>query len=158
MKKATVTVIISSVLALSAPLATFAMNHDTMPMGHGDHSMMGKGNVAYQEVVDGVKATFAVTNMWEQMKGMEMPRGMKETHHIAVEFKDAMTGKPLTEGTVKVKVIGPDKTEQIKDLMGMHGHFGADVDMAKKGKYGVLCKFQLKDGTVRSAKFWYSVK
>ena len=52
----------------------------------------------------------------------------------------------------------PDKSFQDKGLMGMQGHFGADFDLSKKGKYGVMCKFQLKDGKVRSAKFWYTVK
>jgi hypothetical protein len=83
---------------------------------------------------------------------------MKETHHIAVEFKDVKSGKALTEGEVKVKVQNPDKTDLTKDLMGMQGHFGADFDLSKKGKYGVMSKFQLKDGKVRSAKFWYTVK
>ena len=40
----------------------------------------------------------------------------------------------------------------------MQGHFGADFDLSKKGKYGVMCKFQLKDGKVRQSKFWYTVK
>jgi hypothetical protein len=87
-----------------------------------------------------------------------MPNKMKETHHIAVEFKDAKTGKALTEGEVKVKVQNPDKTDQTKDLTGMQGHFGADFDLSKKGKYGVMSKFRLKDGKVRSSKFWYTVK
>jgi hypothetical protein len=111
-------------------------------------------------VVDGVKATFKVMSMAEHMKAMkmEMPKGMKETHHVMVEFKDAKSGKALTEGDVKIKVQGPDKSEQTKDLMSMEGHFGADFEMAKKGKYGVMSKFKLKDGKVRSAKFWYEVK
>jgi hypothetical protein len=95
--------------------------------------------------------------MQEQMKGAT-PKGMKETHHIMVKFTDVKSGKALTEGEVKVKVQGPDKVEQTKDLMGMQGHFGADFDLSKKGKYGVMCKFQLKDGKVRTAKFWYTVK
>lgn len=37
-----------------------------------------------------------------------------------------------------------------------NGH--TDFDLSKKGKYGVMCKFQLKDGKTRSAKFWYTVK
>jgi hypothetical protein len=90
--------------------------------------------------------------------GMEMPKGVKETHHISVVFKDAKTGKQLTEGVVAIKLLVPDKTEQVKDLMGMHGHFGADFTMVKKGKYGVLCKFQLKDGKIHQAKFWYETK
>jgi len=87
-----------------------------------------------------------------------MPKELNRALHTAVEFKDAKSGKALTEGEVKVKVQNPDKSDQSKDLMGMQGHFGADFDLSKKGKYGVMCKFQLKDGKVRSAKFWYTVK
>lgn len=159
MKKTTV--LIAAIFALSAPLASLAMDHEmhdhgSMDKGHGGH----KGNVAHEEVVDGVKATFMIQTMAESMKamGMEMPMGVKETHHIHVEFKDAKSGKALTEGEVKVKVQNPDKSDQSKDLMGMQGHFGADFDLSKKGKYGVMCKFQLKDGKTRSAKFWYTVK
>ena len=148
---------VAAILALSAPFA-FAADHGGHGgghQGHGDH-----GDVAHEEVVNGVKATFKVMSMKEHMKAMkmEMPKGMKETHHIAVEFKDVKSGKALTEGEVKVKVQNPDKSDQTKDLVGMQGHFGADFDLSKKGKYGVMCKFQLKDGKVRSAKFWYTVK
>jgi hypothetical protein len=156
MKKSTL--ILAAAMALTAPLASYAADHEHMDMGHGGHSMMEMGNTAHQQVIDGVKATFKVMSMKERMKGMEMPKGMKETHHIMVEFKDAKSGKALTEGTVKVKVLGPNKAEQVKDLMGMQGHFGADFDLSKKGKYGVMARFLLKDGKVRSSKFWYAVK
>jgi hypothetical protein len=148
--------IVAVVMAFSAGQAVYAMDHGSMNMEHGDH----QGAVAHQEVVDGVKVTFKVMSMKEHMKAMkmEMPAGVKETHHIAAEFKDAKTGKALTEGQVKLKLQGPDKSEQTKDLMGMQGHFGADFDLSKPGKYGIMCKFQLADGKVRSTKFWYSVK
>ena len=160
MKKTTV--VIAALFALSTPIASFAaMDHSehgggSHDVGHAGH----QGDVAHEEVVDGVKATFKVMSMKDHMKAMnmEMPKDMKETHHIAVEFKDAKSGKALTEGEVKVKVQNPDKSDQTKDLMGMQGHFGADFDLSKKGKYGVMCKFQLKDGKTRSAKFWYTVK
>lgn len=156
MKKLAV-IIAAATFALSAPLTVLAAEHGhgSMKMDHGKH-----GDVAHQEVVEGVKATFKVMSMAEHMKAMkmEMPKGMKETHHIAVEFKDAKSGKALTEGEVKVKVQGPDKSEQVKDMMGMQGHFGADFDLSKKGKYGVMAKFKLADGKVRSAKFWHEVK
>ena len=154
------TVLIAAIFALAAPMASFAAmdhgDHGSMDMGHGAH----QGDVAHEEVVNGVKATFKVMSMKEHMKAMnmEMPKELKETHHIAVEFKDAKTGKALTEGEVTVKVQNPDKSDQTKDLMGMQGHFGADFDLSKKGKYGVMCKFQLKDGKTRQAKFWYTVK
>jgi len=152
--------VIAALFALAVPAASFAADH----AGHGGGHDKGHGgqqaNVAHEEVVDGVKATFVIQTMAESMKamGMEMPKGVKETHHMHVEFKDAKTGKALTEGEVKVKVQNPDKSEQTKDLMGMQGHFGADFNFSKKGKYGVMSKFQLKDGKVRSSKFWYTVK
>ncbi|RII24961.1 MAG: hypothetical protein CXR31_15645 [Geobacter sp.] len=147
---------VAALIALAAPMTSFAMDHASMDMGHGSH----QANVAHEEVVDGVKATFIIQPMADAMKGMkmEMPKGMKETHHIHVEFKDVKSGKALTEGEVKVKVQGPDKKDVTKDLMGMQGHFGADFDLSKKGKYGVMCKFKLADGKVRNAKFWYTVK
>jgi len=158
MKK--LSVLIAAIFALTAPVASFAAmdhgDHGSMDMDHGSH----QGDIAHEEVVDGVKATFKVMSMKEHMKtmNMELPKDMKETHHVAVEFKDAKSGKALTEGKVKVKLQYPDKNEQAKELLGMQGHFGADFDMSKKGKYGVMCKFQLKDGKVRSAKFWYTIK
>jgi hypothetical protein len=149
----------AAVLALTAPVA-FAADHSGHD--HGGHmpGMTHGGNAAHEEVVNGVKATFVVQTMAEAMKamGMEMPKGVKETHHIHVEFKDVKSGKALTSGEVTIKLQNPDKSSQTKDLMGMQGHFGADFDMSKKGKYGVMCKFKLSDGKVRSAKFWYTVK
>ena len=141
------------ILALSSPFIVLAADH-------GGHAMEHKSTAAHEEVVDGVKATFNVQTMADAMKamGMEMPKGVKETHHVSVSFKDAKSGKALTEGEVKVKVQNPDKSDQSKDLMGMHGHFGADFEFSKSGKYGVMCKFQLKDGKTRQAKFWYTVK
>lgn len=154
MKK--MTLLIAALFALAAPAASFAAEHGGHDKGHGGH----QGDVAHEVMVQGVKATFKVMSMKEHMKAMnmELPKGMKETHHIAVEFKDAKTGKALTDGKVTAKVLNPDKNDQTKDLMGMQGHFGADFDLSKKGKYGVMCKFQLKDGKVRSTSFWYTVK
>lgn len=155
MKKLVLT--LAAVLALAAP-AAFAAEHG----GHAGHDMAGMAKmegVAYEAVIDGVKTTFTVQTMKEAMAamGMKMPAGVKDTHHISVTFKDPKSGKALTGGEVKVKLLSPDKSEQVKDLMGMHGHFGGDFVMTQKGKYGVMAKFKLADGKVRSAKFWYSV-
>lgn len=145
----------AAILALAAS-AAFAADH----AGHDHSKHAAMGGPAHEEVIDGIKATFTVQTMADAMKamGMEMPRGVKETHHISLNLKDVRSGKALTEGEVKVKVQGPDSKEQTKGLMGMHGHFGGDFDMSRKGRYGVMCKFQLKDGKVRQAKFWYMVK
>jgi hypothetical protein len=159
MKKTTLIMSVLT-LALAAPAAFAAMDHGSMPMDHGNGSMKMEqgghmmGKMAHEEVVDGVKATFSVLDIKAKMKEM----GMKETHHIMVMFKDAKTGKALNKGEVKVKVLGPDKMEQTKALMGMEDGFGSDFTLPKKGKYGVMCKFNLADGKVRQAKFWYTVK
>ncbi len=99
----------ASILAFSFPLAIFAMDHS-------GHAMEHKSTAAHEEVVDGVKATFNVQTMADAMKdmGMEMPKGVKETHHISVVFKDAKSGTALTEGTVTIKIQNPDKTTQVK--------------------------------------------
>jgi hypothetical protein len=147
-------------IAVTAAILTLSSPYVVRAADHSGHSMAQKSNVAHEEVVDGVKATFTVQTMADAMKemGMEMPTGVKETHHISVSFKDAKSGKALTEGTVVIKVQNPDKSSLNKDLSGMHGHFGADFDFSTSGKYGVMCKFQLKDGKTRQAKFWYPVK
>jgi hypothetical protein len=138
--------------AFTVPAASFAADHDNMNMEHG--GMMALGKLAHEEVVDGVKATFKVIDIQKKMKEM----GMMETHHIMVVFTDSNTGKMLSGGEVKIKVITPDKTEQVQDLMRMEGGFGTDFTMPKLGKYGVMCKFKLKDRKVGSIKFWYTVK
>ena len=160
MKK--MTVLLAILISVTVPVFSYAA------MNHGDHGSMTMNMdhdaqqraIAHEEVVDGIKATFIIQSMAEAMKGMkmEMPAQMKETHHIHVEFKDTKTGKALTKGDVKIKVLNPDKSEQLKNLMGMQGHFGADFDFSKKGKYGVMAKFKVKDGKVRQSKFWYTVK
>lgn len=146
---------VAAVLALAAP-AAFAADH----AGHDMKGHAAMGGAAHEEVVEGVKTTFTVQTMAAAMKamGMSMPKGVKETHHISLALKDAKSGKGITEGEAKLKVLAPDKSEQTKEMMAMHGHFGADVVMAKKGKYGVMCKFRTADGKERQAKFWYEVK
>lgn len=143
--------------ASAATLASAETDHVGHGMNYGNYT---PGKSAHQEVVDGVKATFNVQPMKDAMRdmGMEMPKGVKETHHISVSFNDMKTGKAITEGEVKMKLQSPDKSEQTKDMQGMHGHFGVDFELAKKGKYGVMCRFKLPDGKVRSSKFWYEVK
>ena len=159
MKKKMIVVAVVS-CALLAPLGASAMDHDAMPMEHGsmkmEHGggMMVMGKMAHEEVVDGVKATFKVIDIKAKMEKM----GQKATHHIMVMFTDAKTGKMLSKGEATVKVLAPDKTTQVKPLMGMEGGFGADFTMPGTGKYGVMCKFRLADGKTRSVKFWYQVK
>ena len=151
--------LIAAVLLVLAVPNAFAGGPDHT--GHGmNYGNYTPGKVTHQEVIDGVKATFTITPMQEAMAemGMPMPHGVKETHHVSASFNDMKSGKALTSGEVMVKIMAPDKSEQTRNLPAMHGHFGADFALAKQGKYGVMCKFKLTDGTVRSATFWYEIK
>jgi len=119
---------------------------------------MRSGKRVVEQEIDGVKALFMILNIREWLKGKPLPRDLRETHHIMVSFRDAKTGTPLNEGKVRVKVVAPDGKEQTRDLENMQWHFGADFELARKGSYGIMAKFKLRDGKVRSSSFWYDVK
>jgi hypothetical protein len=150
------TILAAASFAFSVPVLAWAADHSGMDMDHGSH----KAGVAHEEVVDGVKISFRIQGAKEAMKAMkmEMPMEKGETHYISATFQDVRSGKALTAGEVMLKVVGPDKAEQTKELMAMHGEFGAFVDLSKKGQYGVMAKSKLKDGKIRPVKFHYSAK
>ena len=129
------------------------MGHQ-MPMGHdmamGDAQMIMLGD----QVVDGVKADAHLNDVKEAMAKM----GMKETHHLMVMFKDE-TGKAVDAGTVALKVKGPDKVESAAiPLMGMGGHFGADIVLAAPGMYTFTIGTKLADGKTRQFAFSHELK
>jgi hypothetical protein len=85
--------------------------------------------------------------------------GMKETHHFMVAFLDTASGNPVTEGTVAVKIKNPaGKEGDAIKLMGMEGHFGADIVLPEKGKYEFKVGTKLPDGKTRQYEFNYTVK
>jgi hypothetical protein len=81
----------------------------------------------------------------------------KATHHIAFELTDPETKKPVTEGKGSVAVIGPDKKEEKTVFMAMEGHFGADVNLLKPGKYTFKVAIE-SGGKKGSATFSHTVK
>ena len=66
-----------------------------------------QGKVVHEAVVQGVRAVFSMINIREALKGMQLPEGMKDTHHFKVVLTDAVKGTPFIEGVVTVKVLGP---------------------------------------------------
>lgn len=125
-------------------------DHEVMPgmehKGHGDEKVAAGLIMLGEQVVDGVKGMAHLKDVKETMAKM----GMKETHHFMVLFANAKDGKAITEGTVAVKIKGPDGKEgQAIKLMGMEGHFGADVVLDKKGDYIFTVGTQLSDGVKR---------
>jgi hypothetical protein len=142
---------------LTLPAAGFAMDHNMAGMDHS--AGMGdthKGMVTVgEQVVDGVKAVAHLKDVKATMAKM----GMKETHHFMVLFSNAKDGKAITVGSVAVKIKGPDGSDKpaIK-LMGMEGHFGADVIIEEKGAYVFTIGTQLADGVKRQFELKYEVK
>jgi len=152
-------VMVAALLSLAGPVILYAAEQSGRLAGQKQGGIKQR-DVIHEEVVDEVRTTVKLTGMKEYMKSLDMkiPKGMKETHHISVEFRDAKTGKVLPSGEVKVKVMNPDKSDQIKDLKALQGHFEGDFELSQKGKYAFMCRFLLNEGKVRSVRFSYSVK
>lgn len=134
---------------------TEKMEHGSMEGMKHEGMMMEEGMVMVgEETEEGVKAMAHLNDVKAAMAKM----GMKETHHFMVAFVDA-SGKPVTEGTVAVKIKDPagKEGEAIK-LMGMEGHFGADIVLPEKGEYHFKVGTKLADGKKREYHFHYTVK
>lgn len=176
MKKTLVKILVA-MFVVSVPVGAMAMSHDHGDHGkkemkiedsgksdrkmddHGDHgAMMMKGDMVMlgDEVQDDVKGSAHLKDVGAAMAKM----GMKENYHFMIMFMDAKSGKPIEEGTVAVKITGPSGKEigAPVELMGMQGHFGADIVLADKGEYHFKVGTKLPDGKKRQYHFHYTVK
>jgi hypothetical protein len=148
---------------LALPLNGFAAEHDhsqhMMPSGgghdatqmmHNDSIMLG------EQTVDNVKAMAHLNDVGAVMAKM----GKKENYHFMVMFSDAKTGAAIDQGTVAVKITDPTTGQAgaAIALMGMGGHFGADVALMAKGEYQFTVGTKLADGGKRQYSFRYTVK
>ena len=127
--------------------------------GHGDHGAMkmsGDMIMLGDEVKDDVKGAAHLKDVSAAMAKM----GMKENYHFMIMFMDTKSGKPIEEGTVAVKITDPSgkETGAPVELMGMDGHFGADLALTDKGEYHFKVGTKLPDGKKRQYHFHYDVK
>lgn len=134
------------------------MKHDGMDhskMDHGGMEMHGDMAQLGTEVVDGVKASARIKNISAAAGKM----GMKQTHHLMVDFTNSKNGAALARGTVAVKVKGPnDREGKPVKLMSMGSGFGADLELKEKGKYHFKVGTKLEDGTKRKFMFHTTVE
>jgi hypothetical protein len=136
--------------------------HNMAGMDHGEMQQMegmeqGQGGMIMlgEEEQDGVKAMFHLMTVDPKVK----PAGHKATHHLMVMFNDAGTGKTIGSGTVAVKIESPDEKESKPvRLMGMQGHFGADVTLDQPGIWHFRVATKLADGKVRQFHSHHVVK
>ncbi len=123
-----------------------AMDHGKMQqMKDMDHGM-GEMIMLGEEVQEGVKAMVHLMTIDSKV----MPADHPATHHLMVMFTDAETGQAIDGGTVAVKIGSPDGKEAAPTrLMGMQGHFGADVTLDQPGIWHFRIATKLADGKVR---------
>lgn len=156
--------ILVAIFLLGLPLAAGAMSHEKHEHGkmegmkHEGHAgmKMEEGMVMVgEETEEGVKAMAHLNDVKAAMAKV----GMKETHHFMVAFVDTASGEQITEGTVAVKIKDPaGKEGDPVKLMGMEGHFGADIVLPEKGEYHFKVGTKLADGKKREYHFHHTVK
>ena len=132
---------------LALPMVAFAsdccagnsMKMDSMQMA-GNEVMLG------QQEINGVRAMAHLKDVHLAMA----EAGMTTTHHFMVMLHDQATDANLDQGSVAVKVTLPTGQQlPAKKLMGMQGHFGADVTLATPGEYTFTIGSILADGQKR---------
>jgi len=123
--------------------------HDMKSDKQMDHSKMG-GTFKHAATEGGIDAEFQVMSL----ASMNMTSDKGETHHIMVNLKEANSGAAIKNAVGKIKVIAPDKTEQVNPMKNYSGILAANFIFKKPGKYGVICLLKNK-GKKQVFKFWY---
>ncbi|MCK4537139.1 MAG: hypothetical protein KAT93_09000 [Desulfuromonadales bacterium] len=126
-----------------------------MAAGHDGMSADGKMLMLKNTSVDGVTGMAHIKDVSAAMAKM----GMDISHHFMLMLHDDKSGDPIETGTVAVKIKGPDgKTGNPVKLMGMQGHFGADVILPEKGAYVFIVGSKLDDGQKRTFEYNFDYK
>jgi len=169
MKQMTVLGILLVILGVSVPAMAGESpmkGHESMSGMHGeskmeDHGMMKMGDKVFEGKIGAWKAEARLVDMKAQMAkskvSEKMMAKMKNTHHLSVSLTDPKSKKPVTEGKGSVTVTAPDKNQVKYDLMGMQGHFGADITLDKPGKYEFSAEIE-SGGKKGTAAFPYTIK
>lgn len=151
--------LLNVLLLLTVPLTSMASDGHTHARDHHangqDHQeMTTDGSMAILGSMSskGVKAMAHIKDVSETMAKM----GFATTHHFMIAFVDEATGEQIVNGNVVLKVINPDsKTSETVELVGMDGHFGADIVLNMEGEYHFRLGTKLEDGTKRQFHFHY---
>ncbi len=130
--------------------------------GHGmaaGQDMMKMGEKAYEGKIGPWTGEVRVMDMKASMaaSGMKAHGAMANSHHVSVAISDPKTKARIAEGKGSVTVTAPDKGKSKADFMTMQGHFGADVNLPKPGKYAFDVEIE-SGGKKGGAAFAYTVK
>ncbi len=132
---------------------------DPGKMKPGGHDMMKMGNKVFSGKIGPWEGTARIADMKAHMEasGMKAQGAMPNSHHVAFDLSDAKTKAHVAEGKGTVTVTGPDKKTTSAEFMVMQGHFGADVNLPKPGKYTFQAEIE-SGGRKGSATFSYTLK
>lgn len=150
MKKGTV---LAMVLAMAFAITPAIAMEDHSKMGSDMKDSMsesGMDTFKHQASNDGVDAEFQVMSL----ASMNMKSKKGETHHIMVNLSKTDGGDKIKKAIGKIKVIGPDGSEQISSLENYSGILAANFNFEKPGKYGVICLLKNNEKK-HQFKFWY---
>lgn len=143
-------------------LPAAAMQHDhaanTAPQpssSHEQHDGMAAAGVMVilgDATVDGVRGMAHLKDVQDAMAALGQPA----THHLMIAFIDQASGQQLDAGKVAVKVQTPGgQVSEPIALVGMQGHFGADITLDQPGVYHFKIGTELADGMKRTFHFHY---
>ena len=146
-------------MLVSSPALAGATDHDDMAgMDHSSMAGMGENDQMITlgaNIQAGVKGSAHLTDIAKAMSAM----GMSATHHFMVTFTEEKGGKGIGVGMAAVKVTDPaGVTGEASPMMAMGDGFGADITLAKPGKYTLEVGTKLADGKKRQFRFVYVVR
>ena len=121
-----------------------------MPMSGKMESTIPESKFEHKAVDKDIRVEFTIMSLADM--NMKDPNGA--THHVMVKLFNDPTNHSIKSAVGKVKVIGPDKKEQINALKNYNGIYTANFTFSDKGKYGVICLVNI-DGKKHLVKFWY---
>ena len=126
--------------------------------GSGGHDMTKMGDKAFSGRIGPWKGDARIMDMKAHLEasGMKAQGAMPNSHHLALRLTDAAK-KPVTEGKGTITVTGPDKKAASAEFMVMQGHFGADVNLPKPGKYTFKTEVE-SGGKKGEVTFTYTLK
>jgi len=147
------------------PVTAFSMTHEgshpngaDSPQEHSQHDSMpvdGGMFIIGDMTSKGVRGMAHLKDVRTAMEKM----GMKTTHHFMIAFVDVETGLQIENGKVALRLQDSDgNVSDPIELMGMQGHFGADIVLDKQGEYHFKLGTQLADGIKRKFHFHHLVR
>ena len=143
------------ICSVSSNLATAG----TAKEEHGKTNMATPTKMEHTSTTDAFKKEVVVKHIRAEFQIMSLASlNMKDpdgaTHHVMVKLYDNSGNQLVKDIVGKVKVMGPNKSEQTNGLKNYNGIFAANFTFSQKGKYGVICLVKI-DGEKHLFKFWY---